>query len=82
VPEEDLAGKKNGELLFLAEEAGFQVFLTLDRGLEYQQNLQRRGIAIILIKAKSSRLADLLPHIPDILEVLQSIQPGGLAKVG
>ena len=36
VPDEGLAGKKNGELLSLAEETGFQVFLTLDRGLEYE----------------------------------------------
>ena len=43
VPEEGLAGKKNGELLSLAEQAGFEVFLTLDRGLEYQQNLQGKN---------------------------------------
>jgi hypothetical protein len=82
VPEEGLAGKKNGELLTLAEKSGFDVFLTLDRGLEYEQNLQRRIIAIILIRAKSSRLADLLPHSPEILRVLRSIQPGELVKVG
>jgi len=40
VPEIGLAGKKNGELLFLAEKAGFQVFLTIDRGIEYEQNLR------------------------------------------
>ncbi len=82
MPEEGLVGKKNGELLSLAEKSGFQVFLTLDRGLEYEQNLQRRSIAIILIRAKSNRLADLLPHSPEILRVLRSIQPGELAKVG
>ena len=49
VPEEGMAGKKNGELLLLAEQPGFEVFLTLDRGLEYEQNLQRRIMAIILI---------------------------------
>jgi hypothetical protein len=74
--------KKNGELLSLAEKADFQVFLTLDRGLEYEQNLQRRTIAIILIRTKSSRLADLLPHSTEILRVLGSIRPGELVKVG
>lgn len=82
VPEEGLAGKKNGELLSFAEARGFQVFLTLDRGLEYEQNLQRHNLAIILIQARSSRLDDLLPLVPKILEILHSLQPGGLVKVG
>ena len=81
-PEEGMAGKKNGELLSLAEKSGYQVFLTLDRGLQYEQNLQQRTIAIIIIRSKSSRLADLLPHSAEILRVLGSIQPGELVKVG
>lgn len=82
VPEEGMAGKKNGELLLLAEKSGFEVFLTLDRGLEYQQNLQGRVIAIVLIRATSNRLVDLLPHSTEILRVLESIQSGELVKVG
>lgn len=39
VPEAGLAGKKNGALLSLAEGAGFDIFLTMDKGLQYQQNL-------------------------------------------
>src|ERR1017187_2166441 len=65
VPEAGLAGKKNGELLSRAEESGFQVFLTVDRGIEYEQNLQHRKIAVVVIQAKSSRLDDLLRHTPD-----------------
>lgn len=82
VPEEGMAGKKNGELLSLAEQSGFEVFLTLDRGLEFQQNLQGRVIAIVLIRATSSRLVDLLPRSTEILRVLDSIQSGELVKVG
>jgi predicted nuclease of predicted toxin-antitoxin system len=82
VPGEMLAGKKNGELLSLAEKSGFQVFLTLDRGLEYEQNLRGRSIAIILIRSRSSRLADLLPHVSEVIRALQSISPGKLNKVG
>src|SRR6202043_2339197 len=52
VPEQGLAGKKNGELLVLAEKSGSEVFLRLDRGLEYQQNLQGRNVAIILIRVQ------------------------------
>jgi hypothetical protein len=82
MPEEGWAGRKNGELLALAEKAGFQVFLTLDRGVEYQQNLKSLAIAVLLIRTKSSRLADLLVYVPEILKVLESLQPGQLAKVG
>jgi predicted nuclease of predicted toxin-antitoxin system len=82
VPEEGMAGKKNGELLSLAEKSAFEVFLTLDRGLQYQQNLQHKTIAIIVIRSKSSRLADLLPHSVEILRVLGSIRQGELVKVG
>ncbi len=66
----------------LAEQSGFEVFLTLDRGLEYEQNLRRRIMAIVLIRARPNRLADLLPHSAEILKVLGSIQPGELVKVG
>jgi len=52
VPELGLAGKKNGELLSLAEADGFEVFITLDRGIAYQQNLSGRNIGVMLIRAK------------------------------
>jgi hypothetical protein len=82
VPEEGLAGKRNGELLALAENAGFNVFLSLDRGIEFQQNLQSRRIAVLLVRARSSRLADLLPHVPEILKSLESPRPGEVVRVG
>jgi hypothetical protein len=82
VPEAGFAGRKNGELLSLTEQAGFQVFLTIDQGIEYQQNLQNRNIAVVVIQARSSRLNDLLPHTPEILKVLGSIERGQLTKVG
>ena len=81
VPELGIAGKKNGELLSLAEADGFQVFITLDRGIAYQQNLSSRKIAVVLVGAKSSRLADLIPHAAKILEVLGKIEPGQLVRV-
>lgn len=68
VPDEGLAGKKNGELLALAEEAGFQVFLTLDRGIEYQQSLHPRTISVIIIRSRSNRRAELLPQVTDLLK--------------
>jgi predicted nuclease of predicted toxin-antitoxin system len=82
VPEAGWAGKKNGELLSLAEQADFEVFLTVDLGLEYEQSLSGRKIAIILVRCTSNRLADLLRHVPEILKVLSSIKSRQLVRVG
>ena len=81
VPEAGWAGKRNGELLSLAENAGFQVFVSLDQGIEFQQNLTGRSIAVILLRAKSNRLADLIPLVGKILISLSSIEPGLLVRI-
>lgn len=81
MPEAGFAGKRNGELLALAE-AGFDVFLTLDKGFAYQQNLAGRKIAIFLIRTRSTRLADLLPQTDACREALVTIKPGEIIQVG
>lgn len=81
VPEAGWAGKKNGELLLLAEKSGFEIFLTLDQGIEYEQNLKGREITIVIVTARSSQLADLLPRMPAVLEALRSVRPGQLVQV-
>jgi hypothetical protein len=81
VPEQGFAGAKNGELLTLAEKSGFQIFLTIDRRLEYQQNLQARNIAVILIRTRTGRLAELLPRVPEILKAIASARSGMVTKV-
>ena len=78
VPEAGLAGKSNGELLLLAEQEGFEVFLTLDQGIEYQQHLRGRKLGVLLLAGKSSRLSDLLPLVPSCLSALSSVEPGQL----
>jgi hypothetical protein len=82
VPEAGLAGQKNGRLLSLAENAGFDLFFTMDKGLQYQQNLAGRSIAVLILRAKSNRLADLLPHVEACLSIMASIQPGQVIRVG
>jgi hypothetical protein len=81
VPEEGWAGKKNGELLDLAENSGFRAFVSIDRGIEFQQ-LNPLRIAVTLIRTKSNRLADLVAHIPKLIGVLQDLQAGQLIKLG
>jgi len=53
VPEAGFSGRTNGELLTLAE-SEFEVFVTLDKGVQFQQNLAGSLIAILLIRARSS----------------------------
>jgi hypothetical protein len=53
---------KNGELLALAAE-DFHVFVTVDRNLAFQQNLCALSIAVIVLRARTNRLADLRPQI-------------------
>ncbi len=76
-----LAGLKNGDLLDAAEKAKFDVFLTVDQGIEYQQNLTARKLAIIIFHAKSNRLKDLLPLVPACLAHMKSIQPGQMVTI-
>ncbi|MGA9641045.1 MAG: DUF5615 family PIN-like protein [Terriglobales bacterium] len=82
VPEIGLSGRKNGELLSLAEEAGFDAFLTLDQGFEYEQSLLGRNIGIVVVCARTSQMGDLLPLMPDIFQALTSIKAGLLVRVG
>jgi len=76
-----LAGLQNGELLTAAQTAKFDVFLTVDQGIEYQQNLAGRSIAIIIFRTKSNRLKDLLPHVSVCLAHIQSVQPGEIVRI-
>jgi hypothetical protein len=81
VPSIRLAGMKNGELLTAAQRLGFQVFLTIDQGLAYQQQLRHRTIAVMILRPKTSRLADLLSLLPDCLSRLQLVKPGDLEVI-
>jgi hypothetical protein len=76
-----LAGLENGELLRAAETGKFDVFLTVDQGIEYQQNLTARKIAIIIFRTKSNRLKDLLPLAPACLARIESMQPGQVVRI-
>jgi hypothetical protein len=67
VQEIGCAGMKNGAVLSVAEAKGFDVFLTIDRGIEYEQNLTHRKIATLLVRPKSNRFPDLQLHAPACL---------------
>ena len=67
-------------LLNLAEAAGFDVFLTVDKGIEYEQNHSSRGMAILILRAKSNRLADIAPNISACLRALKTILRGQIVR--
>jgi hypothetical protein len=76
------SGKKNGELLQLMSREGFTTLLTTDQNLRYQQNLQQTGVAIVVLVARSNRLPDLVPLIPDVRSIIDTLAPGDVLEIG
>ena len=74
------AGIKNGTLLRLAEEQ-FDVFLTVDQNLTFQQNLTGLALCIVTLRAKSNDIDDLCPLMPRGLERLPAARPGEIIRV-
>lgn len=74
------SGVKNGQLLALAA-AKFDVFLTMDGGLEFQQNLATLPIAVLIVEAASNRMEHLEPVVPSILKELNHLHPKSLRRV-
>jgi hypothetical protein len=73
---------KNGELLSLAVRNGFQVFVTVDRNLSFQQNIPAYEIAVIVLRAQTNRLSDLRPLVPALLKAIDSARPRSVLTVG
>lgn len=69
------AGLKNGELLAPAN-GQYDVFVTMDANLSFQQHLAGSRIAVVVLKAASNRLADTLSLMPKVLELLPTLSPG------
>src|SRR5258708_1950760 len=75
------SGVKNGELLALAVENGFNVFLTGDRNLTSQQNLGKFSIAIVILETEGIQLHHTLPLMSKVLALLPSLKPGKVVKL-
>jgi len=73
-------GMRNGELLQKAA-ADFDVLVTMDKGIEHQQNLRKYAIGVILISARSNRIQDIQPAMGKLNEVLREVQPGHVIRV-
>ena len=74
-------GKQNGELLSLAEKH-FEFFVTTDRNLSFQQNLERFDIAVLILTAPTNRLSALRPLVPALLRALALVKKGETREIG
>ena len=74
-------GISNGELLARAAN-GFDALVTVDKNLQYQQNLDNLPIAVIVLDAKSNELPYLLPLIPKLEEALATLVPRAFVRIG
>ena len=70
-----MAALKNGELLALAA-THFDVFITADRNLSFQQDIVSFPIAVVVLQARTNRLADLRPLVPRLLSAIEARLPG------
>ena len=73
-------GKRNGELLQQAA-AAFDALVTMDNGIEHQQNLSKYAIGVIIISARTNRLKDVQPAMLRVNQVLREVQPGQVIHV-
>ena len=80
VPQVGWTGIQNGELLRRAQEQ-FDVFVTVDRNLSFQQHLPQFTIAVIVLQAPTNRLKDLRPLVPQLQRKLSDAPKGQVTRV-
>ena len=72
---------KNGALLTLAA-THFDVFVTVDKNLSFQQNIDALPFAVVVLSGRSSRLKDLRTLIPELRQILACLRPGEVRVIG
>lgn len=75
------SGVKNGKLLVLAA-TRFDVFLTADRNIEYQQNLSTLPVAVVVLLVRRTRIQSITPLVPELLRLLKHLPPRSLRRIG
>ena len=71
-------GKKNGELLTLCVENKFEIFLSIDKNLTYQQNLSGQHIAVVIFNTRSSKIEELVKFLPNFKNQVASFKSGSI----
>ena len=80
VPQAGWAGLRNGQLLSVIGN-DWDVFVTIDGGLEWQQSLRGRPFAVVVLSSVSNRIEDLRPLLPELARVLEQARPGTVWRV-
>ena len=70
VPRIGWAGSKNGDLLQLAADHGFDALVTADQGIEFQQNLDRLPIPVVIMIASRTRVRELTPLVAEVVDIV------------
>lgn len=81
VTDQGWVGISNGESLSLAA-AEFEVFVTVDRNLPFQQHLSKFDIAVILLRAKTNRISDLAALVPELVSLIPNAKIGVVTSIG
>jgi hypothetical protein len=76
------SGLAHGKLLATAENAGFDVLITVDQNPPQQQNIADRALSIVVLKGHTPNIDDLSPLMPAVLVALQTLMPGQIIRVG
>ena len=66
----------NGKLLRAAADARFDLLLTIDRNMRYQQHVARLPLALLVLHARSSRIEDIAPLLARAMDTIAAVQPG------
>lgn len=75
------SGIVNGELLAKAQEGGFEVFITIDKNLRFQQNLKKYNLIVVIMQTRLNRLEYIRPLIPNLLKGLPQMLEGEVYEI-
>jgi predicted nuclease of predicted toxin-antitoxin system len=72
---------EDAALLSQAASNGFAVLITMDQGIEHEQNMARLPLSVVVVRAKSNKIDDIRPMVPGLLSALESLKPRSLVRV-
>jgi hypothetical protein len=70
------SGLKNGKLLAATESAGFDLLLSIDKNMDYQQNITRFNLILVILDVPKNTLSHVSPMLPQFLQQADSFEKG------